>query len=202
MFEFLSALKDTPVPTILVVAGLIFLFLGLGGKLSAGEIQPNRRKVIGVIGTILFFLGLGLFAINPNPSDSNRTTITPPNKVTTSSFEVYADQDWQDTGIIVQPGDLLEIKYVSGRWSECAASGCPFYDANGATTNDFNDNVMVDCKDVKLIGRVSPFDPFCIGNYYVTKINNSGNLELRINDAAIGDNKGGGSLMMKITISK
>ena len=31
--------------------------------------------------------------------------------------EVFADQDWQDTGVTVQVNDIVEVKYIAVAWS-------------------------------------------------------------------------------------
>lgn len=59
MSELLSAVKDTPLPTILVVAGIFFWLLAIAGTL-AGKItvQPAHQWMAGLVGTV--FIGLGL----------------------------------------------------------------------------------------------------------------------------------------------
>lgn len=61
MPEYLRIITETPVPTLLVVAGLIFLFVGIGGELGAkmGTTGVSRRTAVG-IGAVLLVSGLGL----------------------------------------------------------------------------------------------------------------------------------------------
>lgn len=58
------ALKDTPIPTILVVAGIAFLLLSIAGHL-AGKIvvPPERQRWAGAIGAVLTILGIALYVI-------------------------------------------------------------------------------------------------------------------------------------------
>jgi len=59
MDSILSLLKDTPIPTILVLSGVVFLFLALAGQIAGKlEIPPTRQKWAAAAGVI--FLGAGL----------------------------------------------------------------------------------------------------------------------------------------------
>ena len=61
MPDFLKVITDTPVPTLLVVAGIVFLFVGIGGELGAKMGTAGvRRRAAAAIGGILLVLGLGL----------------------------------------------------------------------------------------------------------------------------------------------
>jgi hypothetical protein len=65
------ALKDTPIPTILVVAGIVFLLLSIAGHL-AGKIvvSPERQRWAAAIGGVLTVLGVVLYIIpSGRPSD-------------------------------------------------------------------------------------------------------------------------------------
>jgi hypothetical protein len=64
MQEILSALRDTPIPTILVVSGVLFLLLSVAdqfaGKIS---INPARQRLAVVIGSVLIVLGISLYIL-------------------------------------------------------------------------------------------------------------------------------------------
>jgi hypothetical protein len=64
MQEILSALRDTPIPTILVVSGVLFLLLSVAdqfaGKIS---INPARQRLAVVIGSVLIILGISLYIL-------------------------------------------------------------------------------------------------------------------------------------------
>ena len=51
MESVIAALKDTPIPTILVIAGIAFLLLAIAGQL-AGRIvvAPERQRWAAIIG--------------------------------------------------------------------------------------------------------------------------------------------------------
>jgi hypothetical protein len=108
------------------------------------------------------------------------------------AVEIFADQDWQSTGIRVNAGDLLVITQVGGTWSECPDYGCPFRDGNGNLESDpyGGNNILSDCYHAALIGRLSEYNLFCIGTAYSGTASETGILELRINDNVIEDNAG------------
>ncbi|CAJ7135601.1 Uncharacterised protein [Burkholderia pseudomallei] len=61
MDSVLNALKDTPVPTILVVAGVFFLLLSVVDKLAGRiNVAPDLRKRATLIGLCLLVAGIGL----------------------------------------------------------------------------------------------------------------------------------------------
>ena len=78
--ETIAALQETSVPTILVIAGLFALFLAVGGRLTVGEIPPDKRKIVGVGGLISLLTGICLFAF---PTGRN-----PPVSVTPASIAI------------------------------------------------------------------------------------------------------------------
>lgn len=59
MDSLIALLQDTPIPTILVVSGIVFLFLALAGQIAGKlEVPPARQKWAAATGAI--FLGAGL----------------------------------------------------------------------------------------------------------------------------------------------
>jgi hypothetical protein len=81
---FLSALSHTPLPTILVVAGIVFWLLAIAGSL-AGKItvEPTKQRTAGVVGTALIVAGLVLFFVpsgspeTPTPAEQRAPTAQP-----------------------------------------------------------------------------------------------------------------------------
>lgn len=75
IIAILAAFKDTPIPTILVVAGILFLLLAIAGQL-AGKIAvpPERQRQAMIMGGLLLAVGIALHLAPPRlPS-----TPTPP----------------------------------------------------------------------------------------------------------------------------
>jgi hypothetical protein len=62
MLELIKSLATTPIPTILVVAGLFFLFLAIGGQFGA-KIVTDRVKPqsAGIVGAILLLSGVAIY---------------------------------------------------------------------------------------------------------------------------------------------
>lgn len=59
--QILTAIGQTPLPNLLVVGGLVFLFLAIVGKVGAKiVVSEQRQKAAAVIGAVLLLLGLGL----------------------------------------------------------------------------------------------------------------------------------------------
>ncbi len=61
MGDIIKALKDTPIPTILVLAGLFFILLTFVTKLGGMiEVQPNQKRWTFFVGLLLLTTGLVL----------------------------------------------------------------------------------------------------------------------------------------------
>ena len=66
MMDVLASLADTPVPNVLVIAGIVFLLLAVAGKIGANlSIPAQRQTAAAAIGGVLLVSGITLFAIPP-----------------------------------------------------------------------------------------------------------------------------------------
>jgi hypothetical protein len=76
----LSALSNTPLPTILVVAGILFWILAIAGSLAGKvTVEPAKQKTAGLVGSALIVSGLVLFFAGPiNPAGEKATAKTTP----------------------------------------------------------------------------------------------------------------------------
>ena len=64
MEELVLALQNTPLPTILVVAGILFWLLSLsGGFVGKIAIPKTRQSQAAIIGTIMLLLGITVHII-------------------------------------------------------------------------------------------------------------------------------------------
>lgn len=83
MNDLLNTLSHTPLPTILVVAGIGFWVLAVAGSV-AGKItvEPGKQKTAGVLGTAFLVLGLILF-FAPGPTNQNESETTTKSTETT-----------------------------------------------------------------------------------------------------------------------
>ncbi len=85
--EIIDALKNTPIPTILIFAGLFFILLAFVSKVGGViEVQPAQQKWSAPIGIALLVFGLVLALNAPpdtdfssaNPSPSATSLVPPP----------------------------------------------------------------------------------------------------------------------------
>ncbi len=68
MDSMIGLLKDTPIPTILVVSGIVFLFLALAGSVAGKlEMPPARQKWSAVASVVLLVSGLLLYILPGSP---------------------------------------------------------------------------------------------------------------------------------------
>ena len=64
MASMLTALKDTPIPTILVIAGIVFLLLSIAGQLAGRiAVAPERQRWAAIIGGGLLAIGVALHVV-------------------------------------------------------------------------------------------------------------------------------------------
>ncbi len=80
MDSIVAVLKDTPIPTILVVSGIVFLFLALAGQVAGKlEVPPERQKWSALAGAVLLSAGLLLYIIPDRPvaSQAGKASTTP-----------------------------------------------------------------------------------------------------------------------------
>lgn len=64
MESVLAALKDTPIPTILVLAGIVFLLLSIAGQLAGRiAVAPERQRWAAVVGGVLLAAGIVLHVL-------------------------------------------------------------------------------------------------------------------------------------------
>jgi hypothetical protein len=88
---FIGALKDTPLPTILVVAGITFWVLALAGSVAGKiTIQPGRQWAAGIGGTILIALGLWLY-IAPTKQPPTKQPSPPTTTNSNDSNQPFVD---------------------------------------------------------------------------------------------------------------
>jgi hypothetical protein len=77
--DLLGAIKDTPLPTVFVVAGIVFWLLAIAGSV-AGKItvRPEHQMTAGILGTILLISGLVLAYLPAPQSRPHAATVPAP----------------------------------------------------------------------------------------------------------------------------
>jgi hypothetical protein len=136
----------------------------------------------------------------PHPTTTHRS----------GQFTVNAQLYWQDTSYYVQAGDHVVITYLSGLWSYSPAQ--PLSDGNGPPeqficTEHFSEAQcsnatgygVPDAVQGSLVGRITPMEPLKIGDHLDFVAQQSGELELAINDGYNEDNRG--AITVQITVS-
>jgi len=114
------------------------------------------------------------------------------------TFEAFANQQWLNTGVLIQPGDTLTIQYLSGLWSPWPNNS---YDGVGSGGDPNCDcNVMLGVSHAALIGKIGDGNPFYVGNEFTQQMGQSGYLFLGINDNRVSDNSG--SIIVSIHVSR
>jgi hypothetical protein len=77
ILQALQALQNTPIPNLLVIAGIVFVFLAFVGEVGAViKLPKERQKWSAIIGILFLGLGTGLFLIPGFQSDSPLSVIT------------------------------------------------------------------------------------------------------------------------------
>ena len=91
MESVIAALKDTPIPTLLLVAGIVLLLLSIAGQLAGRiAVPPERQRWAAIIGSVLLVTGLALQVFPaPRPSlPSPSIPGDPPTKTPPSSAQL------------------------------------------------------------------------------------------------------------------
>lgn len=99
---------------------------------------------------------------------------------------VSASGPWQDSGVILQTGDDFFID-AKGTWS----GGLGWESGpRGAVGPDIGKIYPAEPAATALIGKIGSGSPFTVGDQYLGKASQDGNLFLRMNDPTTWDNSG------------
>lgn len=78
MAELLGAVQDTPIPNLLVLAGIAFIFLAIvGGLTDKVTVPKERQRLIGLIGALLLVGGVGMHLLGGRDAASDQAAATP-----------------------------------------------------------------------------------------------------------------------------
>lgn len=82
MLEILKTLRDTPLPIILVIGGLVFLLVPFIRRVSDKvEVETTNKGFAGFIGFVLLVIGIGLYIIPSQTAASILPTVIPPSEI-------------------------------------------------------------------------------------------------------------------------
>ncbi|PZG23301.1 hypothetical protein [Nonomuraea aridisoli] len=117
---------------------------------------------------------------------------------------ISSERGWQNAGVYVEPGDMVRIHYVSGRWTVdyrkfpyVSSAGYPRY---------IDRRIYQPCKILSrhphgsMIAKIEG-DHYRVGSRALIQARQAGFLQLRVNDAdgCLGDNDG--SVRVRITVT-
>jgi hypothetical protein len=120
MDAFLSAIQNTPLPTIFVVAGILFWVLAIAAGSVAGKItiRPDRQWAAGILGSVFIVAGMVLYIVptghtpltQPAPAPST-TQPQDSNKPFVDSVQIQSIGPRPDAGLH-NPTDIrVELVY-------------------------------------------------------------------------------------------
>jgi hypothetical protein len=97
MESVIAALKDTPIPTILVIAGIVFLLLAIAGQLAGRiAVAPERQRWAAIIGGVLLVIGVVLHVLPQVKLTTRGTEEVPASRPSTPPTK---DQPPQSSGV-------------------------------------------------------------------------------------------------------
>lgn len=125
--DLLGAIKDTPLPTVFVVAGIVFWLLAIAGSV-AGKItvRPEHQMTAGILGSILLISGLVLAYLPAPQSRPPAPTVPAPDKPAQpgSDWVSKFDGNWlvrrvarASAGCVGRPELNFQIHLESGKVS-------------------------------------------------------------------------------------
>lgn len=139
MNDLIQTLQQTPLPTILVIAGIFFIFLSIAGGLSGKiNVPQHRQQMAAIFGSAFLIAGLAMHLVPSQPSvtepvngtqgpdaDTTERTITEGASVAVEPFHEWplvadetftsSDNQWT-TGSFTDDGSQLEMRTVSGKY--------------------------------------------------------------------------------------
>jgi hypothetical protein len=138
--ELINAIKDTPLPIILVLAGVFLIVLAFVTRIGGiVEVQPNQKGPAIIIGLLLLVVGIVLNSTppsiegkTPNPSPEKSSTPSPiqVSPIEKPSPELTSILDSPTPTSSPTPTNTYKEKYAKGEYpmSECGKfSGFPVY---------------------------------------------------------------------------
>jgi hypothetical protein len=105
---------------------------------------------------------------------------------------VSAAEDWQPTGLHIEPTNLVTIRHLEGAWTaRPARTGAEEQAGAEGYVGEYRRDAPLPSAPVgALLGRIGSGAPFRIGRYAQFVSTESGVLSLRINDSTLDDNTG------------
>jgi hypothetical protein len=108
MLEILTTLKETPLPLVLVIGGLIFLLIPFIQKIQAKEVGVEIRNHLGagIIGFVLLVTGIGLYTL---PSGATPPTLPTELPQSATSTIIIPQESSSSTPEVVLPQPTVTV---------------------------------------------------------------------------------------------
>ncbi len=91
MEDIFIEIVKTPLPTILVISGILFLFLAVVEKFGARiVVNPQKQRLAGLLGAILLVGGVALYVLQAPSTPTPASTSIP----TSASTEMLTSEFW------------------------------------------------------------------------------------------------------------
>lgn len=92
MVEVLTVLRDYPIPTLMIVGGIVLLVLSVATNIGDKvQVSKERQKWSWIAGILLIFLGSMFYFIQPAPESENELpTAVPTSRPTATADEIVA----------------------------------------------------------------------------------------------------------------
>lgn len=168
--ELLSSLKDTPLPILLILAGLFFLLLSVAAKVGGAiEVSPTQQKIAMPIGLLLLSLGMILNFQSQKPADTISTPSPEEKPSKCSKFiGIGNDLNWKIVGPngIVNAGtlEIISVNAASKEWEAEQITQTKgnkkvflrgtFNDAKISLNRGDSEKWIGECKNDRIIGRI------------------------------------------------
>jgi hypothetical protein len=208
MESIILAIQNTPIPTVLILAGLFFILLSFVTKLGGFiEVSPEQKRFSTPIGLLVLTIGLILSFIptrnldasvqvlNPSPM---ATSIISEQKGSKQTFSVSAEGNCTTTdseermlmtGVNVHKGEYVQVT-ATGRWNAAR------YDSNSARESGPDGLDKKQWNSQKgiaygaLVGKVGSSQIFLVGSRYAERAETDGELSFGFWDSSCNDNSG------------
>ena len=165
--EYFVEIAKTPLPTILVMGGILFFFLAVVGKFGATIfVNPQKQRLAGLLGTVLLVGGISLYLLRaPSTPVSTPVPAAVPTPAPAAALtrEFWISRYWEfrhDEGDVISPrvrlhpdGAITGIDHPNESTWGLEHGTLVFYHASGVPSTRF-DSVRHEQGKITVSGRL------------------------------------------------
>lgn len=147
MEDLFIEIAKTPLPTILVMSGILFLFLAVVGKFGAKiVVNPQKQRLAGLLGIVLLVGGVALYVLrSPSTSAFTPALTLVPSEALTREFLVGRYWEFRHgEGDVISPrvqlhsdGTIIGIDHPNESIWRLEGGMLVFYHASGVPSTRF-----------------------------------------------------------------